>query len=318
MEKMPKTCCSVSRSKTEEQMKSETPNINQEGIDTSHFVHLKGGEFLMGTESNEGFPSDGEGPIRKVKLKEFHISPYTVTNQDFKAFVDATGYKTEAEQFGWSFVFHLLASQKIKDKIRQVPHGLPWWLPVEGAYWRKPEGPDSDINDSVNHPVIHVSWNDANAYCKWSGTRLPTEAEWEYAARGGLIQKTYPWGDVLEQDGNHHCNIWQGTFPKVNTASDGYIGTAPVDTYKPNGYGLYNMSGNVWEWCSDWFTPKYHTQTSNENPRFMKPTGKRSMRGGSFLCHHSYCNRYRVAARSSNTPDSSTSNCGFRVVVDVK
>jgi formylglycine-generating enzyme required for sulfatase activity len=318
MEKMTKTCCSVSRSKIEEQMKSETPIIKQEAIDTSHFVHLNGGEFLMGTESNEGFPSDGEGPIRKVRLKEFCISPYTVTNQDFKAFVDATGYKTEAEQFEWSFVFHLLASQKIKDKIRQVPHGLPWWLPVEGAYWRKPEGPDSDINDRMNHPVTHVSWNDANAYCKWSGTRLPTEAEWEYATRGGLIQKTYPWGDVLEQDGNHQCNIWQGTFPKVNTASDGYIGTAPVDTYEPNGYGLYNMSGNVWEWCSDWFTPKYHTQTSNENPRFMKPTGKRSMRGGSFLCHHSYCNRYRVAARSSNTPDSSTSNCGFRVVVDVK
>ncbi|WP_078434865.1 SUMF1/EgtB/PvdO family nonheme iron enzyme [Metabacillus halosaccharovorans] len=315
VEKVQKTCCSASRNQIEEQVKSDNTNIKEEGIDTSHFVYLEGGEFLMGTETKEGFPSDGEGPVRKIKLNGFHISPYTVTNKDFKHFVDATGYKTEAEVFGWSFVFHLLASKKTRESIRHIPNGLPWWLPVEGAYWKKPEGPDSNINDRMNHPVTHVSWNDANAYCKWSGTRLPTEAEWEYAARGGLVQKTYPWGDVLEPDGKYICNIWQGTFPKVNTASDGYIGTAPVDTYEPNRYGLYNMSGNVWEWCSDWFTPKYHTKTSNENPRFTMPTGKRSMRGGSFLCHISYCNRYRLAARSSNTPDSSTSNCGFRVVL---
>ncbi|MBD1380538.1 formylglycine-generating enzyme family protein [Bacillus sp. IB182487] len=316
MEKELKSCCSASRSKSEEQVKSITPKIKQEGIDTSHFVHIKGGEFLMGTEKKEGFSSDGEGPVRNIKINEFYISPYTVSNQDFQAFVDATGYKTEAEKFGWSFVFHLLASKKTKKQVRQFPQGLSWWLPVEGAYWSKPEGLDSNIKDRMNHPVTHVSWNDANAYCKWSGTRLPTEAEWEYAARGGLVKKTYPWGDVLEPDGKHRCNIWQGTFPTVNSASDGYIGTAPVDTYEPNGFGLYNVSGNVWEWCSDWFTPKYHSQTSNENPRFTKPTGKRTMRGGSFLCHISYCNRYRVAARSSNTPDSSTSNCGFRVVVD--
>lgn len=316
MEQKPKACCSASRNKTEELVTFKTPQIKQESIDTSHFVHIKGGEFLMGTETSEGFISDGEGPIRKVKVKDFYISPYTVTNKDFKAFVEATGYVTEAERFGWSFVFHLLASDEIKAKVGQVPQGLPWWLPVKGAYWKKPEGPDSSIEDQMNHPVTHVSWHDAEAYCKWSGTRLPTEAEWEFAARGGLIQKTYPWGDVLEPDGKHQCNIWQGTFPTINDASDGYIGTAPVDTYEPNGYGLYNVSGNVWEWCSDWFSPKYHKQTSNDNPRYTKPTGKRSMRGGSFLCHHSYCNRYRVAARSSNTPDSSTSNCGFRVVLN--
>jgi formylglycine-generating enzyme len=317
MEQKSKACCTASRNNTEELVTHKTAQLKQEVIDTSHFVHIKGGEFLMGTEMNEGFSSDGEGPVRKVKVKDFYISPFTVTNKDFKAFVEATGYVTEAERFGWSFVFHLLASDEIKAKVGHVPQGLPWWLPIEGAYWNKPEGPDSTIQDRINHPVVHISWHDAEAYCKWSGTRLPTEAEWEYAARGGLIQKTYPWGDDLEPDGKHRCNIWQGTFPTINNASDGFIGTAPVDTYEPNGYGLFNISGNVWEWCSDWFSPKYHKQTGKDNPRYTKPTGKRSMRGGSFLCHSSYCNRYRVAARSSNTPDSSTSNCGFRVVADL-
>ncbi len=318
MEQNVKSCCTASREKTVELDQSIIPKMKETvkaTIDTSHFVHIEGGEFLMGTESNEGFPSDGEGPIRKVKINSFYISPYTVTNQDFKAFVDATGYVTEAERFGWSYVFHLLASEEVKAKVFQVPQGLPWWLPVEGASWKNPEGFDSGITDRMNHPVTHVSWNDAEAYCKWSGTRLPTEAEWEFAARGGLVQKTYPWGDDLTPNGEHKCNIWQGKFPAANDQSDGYIGTAPVDTYEPNGYGLYNVSGNVWEWCSDWFTPNYHRVTSNENPTYTKQTGNRSMRGGSFLCHHSYCNRYRVAARSSNTPDSSTSNCGFRVVL---
>ncbi|KKI89486.1 serine/threonine protein phosphatase [Bacillus sp. SA1-12] len=315
---MPKSCCSVSRNNIDDQLKLNTPQREKDPIDLSDFVHIKGGDFLMGTETKEGFPSDGEGPVRRVRVNDFSISPYTVTNKDFQAFVEATGYITEAEQFGWSFVFHLLASKEVKAKIKQVPQGLPWWLPVEGAYWKKPQGFDSTITDRLNYPVVHVSWNDANAYCKWSGTRLPTEAEWEYAARGGLEQKIYPWGDELEPDGEHRCNIWQGTFPATNNASDGYVGTAPVDTFEPNGYGLYNMSGNVWEWCSDWFSPKYHRQTTKDNPRYTKPTGSRSMRGGSFLCHLSYCNRYRVAARSSNTPDSSTSNCGFRVLADVR
>jgi len=272
----------------------------------------------MGTNSREGFPSDGEGPIREVTVKGFYISPYTVTNSDFKTFVDQTGYKTEAERFGWSYVFHILVSEEVKAKVEKTPEGLQWWLPVEGSAWNKPEGPDSSIEDRMNHPVVHVSWNDAAAFCKWSDTRLPTEAEWEYAARGGLVQKTYPWGDLLKPEGKHQCNIWQGRFPDVNHASDGYIGTAPVNTYEPNGYGLYNMSGNVWEWCSDWFSPRYHLETSKLQPFYSKDTGRRSMRGGSFLCHRSYCNRYRVAARSSNTSDSSTSNCGFRVVADKK
>jgi formylglycine-generating enzyme required for sulfatase activity len=279
-------------------------------------VLIPEGTFMMGTSSNEGFPKDGEGPARQVRMKSFLLSPYAVTNKQFKAFADATGYKTEAETFGWSFVFHLLASEETRQRVKTVPQGVPWWLVVEGSYWAAPEGPGSSIEERMDHPVTHVSWNDAEAYCRFAGVRLPTEAEWEYAARGGLEGRTYPWGDLLKQDDEHRCNIWQGKFPVKNNASDGYVGTAPVHAYKPNGYGLYQMSGNVWEWCADWFAPDYHQSTSSDNPVYGKPTGSRSMRGGSYLCHRSYCNRYRVAARSSNTPDSSTGNCGFRVARD--
>jgi formylglycine-generating enzyme len=320
MEQTPKACCAASRLNTMNLASQKDSQVKKSpqapSIDTSHMVLLQAGEFLMGTDSSEGFSSDGEGPVRKVKLEQFYISPHTVTNEQFQVFVNDTGYVTEAERYGWSYVFHLLASEEERAKVKQVPQNLSWWLPVEGAYWKKPEGLDSTIEDRMNHPVVHVSWNDAVSYCKWSGTRLPTEAEWEYAARGGLVQKMYPWGDLLKPGKEHLCNIWQGKFPTVNHASDGYIGTSPVNSYEPNGYGLFNMAGNVWEWCSDWFTSDYHRLTSNDNPVYTKPTGRRSMRGGSFLCHRSYCNRYRVAARSSNTPDSSTSNCGFRVVMD--
>ncbi|WP_235593435.1 formylglycine-generating enzyme family protein [Paenibacillus sp. 32O-W] len=277
-------------------------------------VAIPGGTFDMGTETAEGFPSDGEGPVRRVRVDPFYMSAYAVTNAQFKRFVDETGYVTEAERFGWSFVFHLLVSPETAKRVRSVPQEVPWWYVVEGAYWAKPEGPDSDLSGRMNHPVVHISWNDAKAYCDWAGGRLPTEAEWEFAARGGLERKTYPWGDLLKPDGRHRCNIWQGKFPVKNNASDGYVGTAPVDAYEPNGYGLYNMSGNVWEWCADWFSPGYHRETSDVNPFYDCPTGRRSMRGGSYLCHRSYCNRYRVAARSSNTPDSSSGNIGFRIV----
>ena len=277
-------------------------------------IQLPGGEFFMGTDTNDGFPADGEGPVRPVRVDPFSISAYAVTNAQFQQFVAETGYVTEAERFGWTFVFHLFVSEETKRDVVNVPQSTPWWYVVNGAYWARPEGPDSDVAERMNHPAVHVSWNDALAYCKWSGTRLPTEAEWEYAARGGLERKTYPWGDLLKPDGKHHCNIWQGKFPVKNNTSDGYAGTAPVDAYEPNGYGLYNVSGNVWEWCADWFSPSYHRTTSHENPKFDQETGRRSMRGGSYLCHRSYCNRYRVAARSSNTPDSSSGNCGFRVV----
>jgi sulfatase modifying factor 1 len=264
-----------------------------------------------------GFPADGEGPVRTVRLSGFAICAYAVTNSQFADFVRDTGYVTDAERFNWSFVFHSQLPEPVKARVQRVPRQTPWWYPVTHAYWAQPEGAGSTVYDRLDHPVVHVSWNDAQAYCRWSGTRLPTEAEWEFAARGGLGQKLYPWGDELTPGGEHCCNIWQGRFPVVNTAHDGYAGTAPVHAFAPNGYGLFNVAGNVWEWCADWFSPEYHRVTDATNPLFSQDTGSRSMRGGSFLCHASYCNRYRVAARSSNAPDSSSSNVGLRVATSL-
>lgn len=280
-------------------------------------ILLEGGSFLMGTEDEEGFAADGEGPIREVTVGSFYISPYAVTNDQFARFVKETGYRTEAETFGWSFVFHLLVPEEVARTVTRVPQQTPWWYTVEGAYWSQPEGPGTHVQDRGNHPVVHVSWNDAAAYCAWAGGRLPTEAEWEYAARGGLAGKRYPWGDLLKPDGKHMCNIWQGKFPEKNNASDGYTGTCPVDAFEPNGYGLYNVAGNVWEWCADWFHPTFHQQANRLEPKGPPSGTSRVMRGGSYLCHKSYCNRYRVAARSQNTPDSSTGNSGFRFAADL-
>jgi sulfatase modifying factor 1 len=280
-------------------------------------IYLEGGTFLMGTNSSEGFPADGEGPVREVTLLPFWVDPFTVSNQDFSQFVQATGYVTEAERFGWSFVFHLFVSKTAfkRKEVKQVP-GLEWWLGVERACWKRPEGRGSDIRKRMDHPVVHVSFQDALEYCRWAGVRLLTEAEWEYAARGGLVQNRYVWGEELTPHGIHRANIWQGEFPRINTKEDGYAGTAPVDSFEPNGFGLYNMAGNVWEWCNDWFSPDWHKEPSNltrNNPQGPTTGDRRVNRGGSYLCHGSYCNRYRVAARSSNTPDSSTGNLGFRV-----
>jgi formylglycine-generating enzyme required for sulfatase activity len=194
---------------------------------------------------------------------------------------------------------------------------MHWWRKVDGADWLHPEGPDTNIAGREKYPVTHVSWNDARAFAEWAGKRLPTEAEWEFAARGGLEQKRFAWGDELTPGGTHMCNIWQGDFPTQNTAEDGYAGTAPIDAFAPNGFGFYTITGNTWEWCSDWFSPDYHLLATRSNP--VGPSGgqTKSMRGGSYLCHGSYCNRYRVAARTSNTPDSSTTNIGFRCARDI-
>jgi len=279
---------------------------------------IPGGEFLMGNEGDYGFPADGEGPVHPVKLDPFWMDATTVTNEQFNAFVNATGYKTESEKFGWSFVFfgHLTPQQQAAtERVRVL--GSEWWCRVEGATWRHPEGPGSNIKRRWAHPVVQVSWHDAAAYAAWAGKRLPTEAEWEYAARGGLVQKRFPWGDELEPGGKHRMNVWQGVFPTQNTEADGHYGPAPAKTYRTNGYGLFQMTGNVWEWCWDWFDAGYYRTSPRENPAGPAAGDRRVMRGGSYLCHASYCNRYRTDARSSNTPDSATGNLGFRCVRDV-
>tara|TARA_X000001036_G_C20639676_1_gene790650 strand:+ start:718 stop:1566 length:849 start_codon:yes stop_codon:yes gene_type:complete len=276
------------------------------------------GNFNMGTNKLIGYPEDGETPIRKVTVQSIYMDIYAVTNRQFGAFVEQTGYITEAERYGWSFVFHDFLSVNVAKTVITHPPGTPWWSVVEGANWFAPEGPNSNIENRSNHPVVHISWNDAIEYCNWAGKRLPTEAEWEYCSRGGLNQMLYPWGNELTHNDKHMCNIWEGRFPNKNIQSDGFVGTAPVGTYPPNNYGLYNMSGNVWEWCSDWFTSTHTTESVRKYPNGPTSGSHKTIKGGSYLCHDSYCNRYRVAARSSNTPDSSTGNLGFRCVKDIK
>lgn len=264
----------------------------------------------MGTEDADGFPADGEGPIREVSVDTYAIGVTAVTNAQFAEFIESTGHITDAEHFGWSFVFAGFLPAALR-KVSQRPPATPWWCGVSGATWNHPEGPDSDLTDRSDHPVVHVSWSDAVAFCTWAGGRLPTEPEWEHAARGGLEQNRFPWGNDLTPDGQHLCNIWQGTFPVKNTLEDGHRGTAPVRTYPPNAYGLYEVVGNVWEWTSDPWTNTTPTEPQpNTTP--VEPQPNRAMRGGSYLCHHSYCNRYRVAARSSNDPTSTAGNLGFR------
>ncbi|NEA48938.1 formylglycine-generating enzyme family protein [Streptomyces sp. SID10815] len=273
-------------------------------------VALPGGAFLMGGDDPDGIAADGEGPVREVTVRPFKISRATVSNAEFASFVKETGYVTEAERFGFSFVFDGFLTAEVRSVSEAVP-GTPWWRAVAGATWRAPSGPGSDFRARQQHPVTQVSWHDAAAYCAWSGTRLPTEAEWEYAARGGLERKRYPWGDELAPRGREMLTIWQGDFPRA--APGARNGTSPVRSHRPNGFGLHHTVGNVWEWCADWFSPDHHRTGPREAPTGPPAGPARVMRGGSHLCHVSYCNRYRVAARSSNTPDSSTGNIGFRV-----
>jgi len=258
-------------------------------------VLVPAGSFWMGSDDAFAYPDDGEGPPREIELEPFWIDSCAVTNAEFAAFVAETAYVTEAERFGWSFVFGGLLPDDFPPT--QAVAQAPWWRKVEGSSWRHPEGPHSSVASRPHHPVVHVSWNDAVGYASWAGRRLPTEAEWERAARGALDRKVFPWGDELAPGGEHRMNVWQGEFPQRNSLDDGYLGTAPVRSFLPNGLGLYETTGNVWEWTAD---------------SFDEHGASRVQKGGSYLCHASYCRRYRVAARQSSTPDSSTGNVGFR------
>ena len=306
-----KPCCSPASDRVASAVAPPVSTASEPKHDD--MVAIPAGTFLMGTDYAEGFPADGEGPVRAVTLDAFRIDRTPVTNARFAAFVAATGYRTEAEVFGWSFVFWAhIPKQRYSELVADTVAAAPWWCKVPGASWSAPEGPGSSIHQRQDHPVIHVSWNDATAYAAWAGLRLPTEAEWECAARGGLAQKLYPWGDKLRPDGQHRCNIWQGDFPHHDTADDGYAGTCPVEAFPPNAFGLYSITGNTWEWCADRFTTSPDRATGTQHLNGPSTGETRVMKGGSFLCHKSYCNRYRVAARTSNTPDSSAANVGFR------
>jgi formylglycine-generating enzyme required for sulfatase activity len=261
-------CCGPSRESNNSQSSvSSASSAAQEGADAGALtmVEVPAGTFTMGTDDPLGYPDDGEGPEHIVELPGFAISATTVTNAQFAQFVEATGYVTTAQQFGDSFVFGGLLPDDFPP-TRGVA-AAPWWRQVEGADWQHPEGPHSDVDDRATHPVVHVSWDDALAYCAWSCTRLPTEAEWERAARGGRDGDHFPWGAEREPGGEHRMNVFQGQFPGGNTGADGWVGTCPVGSFPPNGFGLYETTGNVWEWCADWFDPSYYARSPRRSPR---------------------------------------------------
>ena len=307
-------------------------------------VFVPGGEFTMGTTSDLGWPD--EKPAHRVRVDGFWIDRTEVTNADFGRFVAATGYVTTAER-----------PPELAAIMAQVPPGTPppppellvpgslvfrspdgnaapssavsgWWAWTPGACWRHPEGPGSGIEGKDDHPVVHVSWDDADAYARWAGKRLPTEAEWEYTARGGLEGKTYAWGEELPGAGGRwRANVWQGDFPTKNTVEDGHARTAPVGSYPPNGLGLSDMAGNVWEWCADWYGRDFYQFRAIANVAESNPAGPgrsgdpsqpetplRVQRGGSFLCADTYCTRYRPSARQGCSPDTGASHVGFRCV----
>ena len=304
-------------------------------------VWIPGGEFTMGTDSDLGWPD--EKPAHRVHVDGFWMDDHDVTNAEFAKFVDDAHYITTAEK-----------TPSLVEIMKQMPPDTPppgpeklvpgglvftpttgpvplndisaWWKWTPGANWRHPEGPASDLKGRENHPVVQVSWDDAVAYANWAGKRLPTEAQWEFAARGGLDGKDYVWGDQAPSDEKIFANIWQGEFPYHNTKADGFERTSPVKSFAPNGYGLYDMSGNVWQWCADWFDVSLYRKRAGQGV-IVNPTGpvhsynpdnlyapERSQRGGSFLCSDDFCWRYRPSARQGSTPDTGMSHVGFRCV----
>ncbi len=291
--------------------------LNSDGMELKRVPAQK---FRMGAANQNGFEIDKEYPPVMVDVKSFYISETSVTNEQFMRFVEETGYVTAAERLGTSYVFRGLLVE-LPSNVSCCDTKLEWWLDIKGAYWKAPEGPGSTIDERMDHPVVHVTWNDARAYCRWAGGRLPTEAEWEAAARGNPSNlKEFPWGDELIPDGQFMANTWQGSFPENNTGEDGYVGTSPAKSFYQNEYGIWQMIGNVWEWCQNIariplndFKVK-QIKDFEVNQSYLEDF--RATRGGSFLCHESYCNRYRVAARNGNSANSATSNTGFRYVMD--
>ena len=324
---------------------TSSPTIKFNGdTSTIGMVFIRGATFDMGGDNDQA--SADEYPKHKVQVSSFYMDVTEVTNAQFKKFVDATGYMTTAEKKpDWEELKKtvppgiakppdsLLVAASLVFRQSSSPVNLnnysQWWSWEKGADWRHPQGKDSNINGKENYPVVHISWDDAIAYCKWSGKRLPTEAEWEFAARGGLIDNIYPWGNEHVNSGKTKCNSWEGKFPYLNEQKDGYVIAAPVKSFAPNGYGLYDMAGNVWEWCSDLYDYDYYkslqgkTTTNPKGPaKSYDPdepfSAKRSLKGGSFLCNDSYCSGYRVARRMKSSPDTGLEHTGFRCVKDPK
>lgn len=305
------------------------PKINESappGAAPDAMVWAPGGWFWMG---DNDFPD--AGPEHLVYVDGFWMDRHEVTNAEFAEFVEATGYQTVAELPPDPAEFPTVPPEDLKagSIVFTPPEGpvpledhLQWWRYVPGADWRHPEGPDSSIEGRENHPAVHISWTDAAAYAQWAGKRLPTEAEWEFAARGGLDRQPYCWGRQLRPDGDWQSNIWQGNFPNQNTAGDGFRTTAPAESFRPNAYGLYDLSGNVWEWCADWYQPDYYVYSPDKNPPGPNSSfdplepglPKRVQRGGSFMCSDLYCTRYVPGARGKGEPSSAAGHIGFRCV----
>ncbi len=310
-------------------------------------VRIPGGEFQMGTDDPRSMPN--ERPAHRVRVDSFFIDAHDVTNAEFARFVDATHYVTVAERpVDWEELKKQLPADTPKpDDSKLQPGSLvftppdhavdfndlaAWWTWTTGANWRHPEGPHSNLDGRENHPVTQIAWDDAVAYAKWAGKRLPTEAEWEFAARGGLVGKRYAWGDEFRPGGKSMANTFTGDFPFKNTAEDGFAGTSPVGSFPANGYGLFDMGGNVWNWCSDLYAADTHAQMQEQgvcfnptgpgatfNPTRAVPTSiERVIKGGSFLCNPSYCESYRPTARRGTPPDTGSAHIGFRCVMSVK
>lgn len=307
------------------------PVFAADPVPPAGMVYIKAGSFQMGSADG----ADDERPIHDVAIKAFFLDATEVTNDQFAEFVKATNYVTVAERpLSSKDIPGLLP--EFEGKTMGLCHRPPagevniadyrsWWVPVLGANWRHPDGPETSVEGKGRHPVVHVCYDDAMAYCKWAGKRLPTEAEWEYAARGGLVQARFVWGNEFNPGGKWMANTWQGRFPKENTLDDGYKGTSPVGTFQANGFGLFDMAGNVWEMCSDWYLPDYYAKSPKENPPGPDTSYdpdepgvmKRVTRGGSWMCADNYSRGYRPSARMKTAIDTGLPHTGFRCAKDV-